>query len=136
MAVSNILALTNGGKNPVKRKTVFVAIAIAGILGGELAMTNVAQAFNMGNMMNPGRWFGNNNNNNNNDDYYDRRYGRYGPYGYGGGPYGYGGGPYGYGGGPYGYGGYPGGGYGRGYPSTIVVNPQPSGGSAASRAPR
>jgi len=82
-----------------------------------LAVTNVTQAFNMGNMMDPGEWF------DNDDDYrYDRYYGgRYGPYGYGGGPYGYGGGPYGYGGSPYGYGGGPYGGYGR--PSTIVVNP-------------
>ena len=70
-----------------------------------LAVTNVTQAFNMGNMMNPGEWFDNN-------DRYDRYYGgRYGPYGYGGGPYG--------------WGGYPG--YGR--PSTIVVNP-PSGTAA------
>jgi hypothetical protein len=86
-----------------------------------LATANVAQAFNMGNMMNPGEWF-----DDDDDDYY--RYGRrgwggYGPYG--GGPYGYGGpyggyGPYGGGYGPYGgYGGY--GGYG--HPSTIVVNP-------------
>ena len=98
-----------------------------------LATANVAQAFNMGNMMNPGEWF------DDDDDYYryDRYYGgRYGgPYGYGGGPYGYGGGPYGWGGGPYGWGGGPyGGGYGH-QPSTIVVNPS-SGGNAAPPAPR
>jgi len=99
-----------------------------------LAVTNVTQAFDMGNMMNPGEWF------DNDDDYrYDRHYGgRYGPYGYGGGPYGYGGGPYGYGGGPYGYGGgpygYGGGPYGYGRPSTIVVNP--SSGTTAPPPPR
>jgi len=93
-----------------------------------LAMTNVAQAFDMGNMMNPGEWF------DNDDDYrYGRGYrGGYGPYGYGGGPYGYGGGPYGYGGGPYGYGGGP---YGYGRPSTIVVNPS-SGTERAAPPPR
>ena len=133
----------------MKRKTILVAAAIAGILGGNLVMVNVAQAFDMGNMMNPGKWFGDND-----DDRYYRRYGGYGygPYGgYGYGPYGgYGGyGPYGGGYGPYGggygpwggYGGYPGyGGYGGGYgqPSTIVVNPQSAGssGSSAPRAPR
>ena len=101
----------------MKRKTILVA-AIAGILGGNLAMVNVAQAFNMGNMMNPGEWF-----DNDDDDRYYRRYGGYGPYGGGYGPYG----------GGYGtYGGY--GGYNRG-PSTIVVNPQPSG-NTAPRPPR
>jgi hypothetical protein len=95
------------------RKTVILSAAA-------LAMgMNAAQAFDFGNMMNPGKWFDNDN---------DHRYGRYGygPYGWGGGPYGYGGGPYGWGG-PYGgYGGYGpygwGGAYG-GRPSTIVVNP-------------
>ena len=79
-----------------------------------LAVTNVTQAFNMGNMMDPGEWF------DNDDDYrYDRYYGgRRGPYGYGGGPYGYGGGPYGY-----------------GRPSTIVVNPS-SGTERAAPPPR
>jgi hypothetical protein len=93
-------------------------------------MVNVAQAFDMGNMMNPGEWFGNDHD----DDYY--RYGYGGPWGYGGyggpwggyGPYGYGGGPWGGGYGPYGYGGY--GGYG-GYPGAIVVNPQQGSGSSA-----
>ena len=94
----------------MKRKTILVA-AIAGILGGNLAMVNVAQAFNMGNMMSPNKWF-----NDNDDDRYYRRYGGYGPYGGGYGPYG-------------GYGG-----YNRG-PSTIVVNPQSSG-NTAPRAPR
>ena len=90
-----------------------------------LATANVAQAFNMGNMMNPGEWF------DNDDDYYrhDRYYGgRYGPYGGGYGPYGGGYGPYGGWGGP--YGGWGGGPYGYGgQPSTIVVNP--SGGNQA-----
>ncbi len=94
-----------------------------------LLMTNVAQAFDMGNMMKPGEWFDNDNDHHR----YGRGYGGYGPYGYGGGPYGYGGGPYGYGGGPYGYGGgpygYGGGPYGYGgyggygQQRTIVVNP-------------
>ena len=83
-----------------------------------LATANVAQAFNMGNMMNPGEWF------DNDDDYYrhDRYYGgRYGPYGGGWvGPYG------GRGGGPYGYG---------GQPSTIVVNPSGSNQAPAPRLP-
>jgi hypothetical protein len=116
----------------MKHKTILVA-AIAGILGGNLAMVNVAQAFNMGNMMSPNKWF----NDNDNDRYYRRyggygRGGGYGPYGGGYGPYGGGYGPYGGGYGPYGGGGY--GGYNRG-PSTIVVNPQPSG-NTAPRAPR
>jgi hypothetical protein len=103
----------------MNRKKIIV-VATGTVLGMSIfAATNVAHAFNMGNMMNPGEWF------DDDDDYY--RYGRggyggYGPYGYGGyGPYGYG--PYGGWGGP--YGGYPGyGGYGGyGQPSTIVVNP-------------
>ena len=81
-----------------------ISIATGTALGvAILTMANVAQAFNMGNMMNPGRWF-----DDDDDDYYryDRYYGgRYGPYG-GYGPYGWGGG-------------YP----GYGQPSTIVVNP-------------
>ena len=92
-----------------------------------LATANVAQAFNMGNMMNPSEWFGDD------DDYYryDRYYGgRYGPYG-GYGPYGWGGGPYGWGGGPYGWGGYP----GYGQPSTIVVNPSSGSEKTAPRLP-
>jgi len=102
-----------------KNRKKIISVATGTALGlAILAGANVAQAFNMGNMMNPGEWF------DDDDDYrYGRGYGgRYGPYGPG--PYGWGG-PYG-GGGPYGYGGYPGygggyGGYGR--PSTIVVNP-------------
>ena len=106
-------------------KKIIISFAAAATLGIAVpAATNVAQAFDMGNMMNPGRWF-----DDDDDRYYGGRYGRYGyggPYGYGGGPYGWGGpyggwggGPYGWGGGP--YGGY--GGYGGGQPSTIVVNP-------------
>jgi len=96
----------------VMRKTIILSAAA-------LAMgMNAAQAFNFGNMMNPGKWF----NDDDHDRYYYGRYGGYGPYGWGGGPYGWGGGgPYGWGGGPYGWGG-PWGGYG-GRPSTIVVNP-------------
>lgn len=87
-----------------------------------LTAVNAAQAFNMGNMMNPSRWF-------NDNDRYDRYHDRYGPYGWGG-PYGWSG-PYG-GYGPHGYGW--GGPYG-GYPSTIVVQP-PGGGEAAAPAQR
>jgi hypothetical protein len=98
----------------VMRKTIILSAAAALAMG-----MNAAQAFNFGNMMNPGKWFGD-------DDHHDRyyRYGGYGPYGWGGGPYGWGGGPYGWGGGPYGWGGgpYGWGGYG-GQPSTIVVTP-------------
>jgi hypothetical protein len=91
-----------------------------------LAVTNVAQAFDMGNMMKPGEWFDNDSDRHR----YGRGYGGYGPYGYGGGPYGYGGGPYGYGGYP-GYGGY--GGYGQ--QRTIVVSPS-SGAEQAAPPPR
>ena len=82
-----------------------ISVATGTVLGmAMLAVTNIAQAFDMGNMMNPGEWF------DNDDDYYryGRGYGGYGPYGGYGGPYG-----------GYGYGGYP----GYGQPSTIVVNP-------------
>ena len=98
--------------NHKKILTLVSSTAVATVL---LGAANVAQAFNMGNMMNPGDWF-----DDDDDDYY--RYGRY--YGRGYGPYGpyggYGGyGPYGGYGGPYGGYGYP----GYGQPSTIVVNP-------------
>ena len=105
-----------------------ISVAMGTALGMVmLGATNVAQAFNMGNMMNPGEWF------DDDDDYYRYgrgRYGGYGPYDYYG-PYGRGYGPYGGWGGP--YGGYPGyGGYGGyGQPSTIVVNPS----SGSDRAP-
>lgn len=118
----------------VMNRIKIISVATGTALGmAILMMTNVAQAFDMGNMMNPGEWF-----DNDNDHYrYDRGYGGYGPYGYGGGPYGYGAGPYGYGAGPYGYGGYPGyggnGGYGQ--QRTIVVNPS-SGAERASTPPR
>ena len=112
-----------------------ISVATGATLGvAMLAVTNVAQAFDMGDMMKPGKWF-------DNDNDHHRRYrdyDDYGPWGYGGGPYGYGGYP-GYGG----YGGYPGyGGYG-GYPGyggygqqrTIVVNPS-SGAEQAAPPPR
>lgn len=121
------------------RRTIISVASVAVLCLADVALLNVAQAFDMGNMMNPSRWFDNDN------DYYDRGYyGGYGPYGYGGGPYGYGGGPwgggpYGYGGGPYGYGGGPWGGgyggYGGGYPSTIVVNPNAGGNTSQQPAP-
>jgi hypothetical protein len=77
-------------------------IATASVL-----LAGTAQAFNMGNMMNPSKWMGGNSNSDRYDDYYG------GPGGYGGGPGYYGGGPGGYGGGPGYYGGGPGG-YGGG----------------------
>lgn len=103
----------------MNQKKIIAGLSGVTLLVGVAAVSNVAQAFDFGNMMNPSRWF-----DSNNDRYYDRGYyGGYGPYGYG--PYGYGG-PYGgpWGGYPgYGGWGYPGyGGYG-GAPSTIVVNP-------------
>ncbi len=76
--------------NRKKILTIVSSTAVATVL---LSAANVAQAFNMGNMMNPGEWF-----DDDDDDYY--RHGRY--YGRGYGPYGGYGGPYG----PYGYGGY------------------------------
>jgi hypothetical protein len=92
------------------------------------------QAFNFGDMMNPGRWMGGGKNR---DRYDDDYYGDYGPYGggpggggpYGGGPYGgYGGGPYG--GGPYGApygGGYGMPGYGApGYMGAPMAAPAPA----------
>jgi hypothetical protein len=115
----------------VIRKTILARLSVAALCAGGILASNVAQAFDFGNMMNPSRWF-------DNDRHYDRDYYRYGgPYGYGpygggwGGPYGYG--PYGGWGGPYGYGGYGGpyGGYGGGYPSTIVVNPGSDSGNDA-----
>ncbi len=84
-----------------KQKLVLYSAMLA-IGGGSLMIMPSAYAFDMGNMMNPSKWMGNNRD----DDYY---YDRYGPYG---GPYGGYGGPYGGYGGPYGYGGYPGYGYG------------------------
>ena len=122
------------------RKTVVSVATLAAMCLADVAVFNAAQAFNIGDMFSPNRWFGSNRS----DRYYDRGYyGGYGPYGYGGGPYGWGGpygggwgGPYGgWGGyGPYGYGGYPGyGGYG-GQPSTIVVNPS-TGSSSSKSAP-
>jgi len=113
-----------------------ISVATGATLGmAILAVTNVAQAFDMGDMMKPGKWFDNDNDHRRYDRDYGG-YGPYGPYGYGGyGPYGYGGyGPYGYGGGPYGYGGYPGyGGYGQ--QRTIVVSPE-SGAERAAPPPR
>jgi hypothetical protein len=84
-----------------------------------LLLANTAHAFDMGNMMNPSKWMGNNRD----DDYYDRRGYGYGGPGWGNPGYGYGGpgwGGYpGYGYGAPGWGGYPGYGYGApgyGYP--------------------
>ena len=117
------------------RKRVLTILSFAVLMLADAATMNIAQAFDMGNMMNPSRWF-------NDNDRYDRGYYRgygYGPYGYGGGPYGpYGGwGGYpgygGWGGGYPGWGGYPG--YGHQAPSTIVVNPSPENSRQAEPAP-
>ena len=88
-------------RNATKR---LIALATVGVIGATLAYTPVSQAFNFGEMMNPGKWMGGN-------DRYDDDWNGDGPYGggpYGGGPYGYGGpGPYGAPGyGPYGAPGY------------------------------
>jgi hypothetical protein len=79
-----------------KMKLTAVVATVSVLLAG------TAQAFNMGNMMNPSKWMGGNSNSDRYDDYYG------GPGGYGGGPGYYGGGPGYYGGGPGGYGGGPG----------------------------
>ena len=80
-----------------------------------LTAAGVGHAFDMGNMMNPSKWFGGGNRDR---DYYGDGYGGGPGYGYGGPGYGYGGPGYGYGG--YGYGGpgygYGGPGYGYGGP--------------------
>jgi hypothetical protein len=122
----------------VKRSRIISLAAVTALALGAVAPAKVLPA-GMFDMMNPGKWFGDD------DDYYGR-YGRYGygPYGYGGGPYGWGGGPYGWGGphggwggpygwggGPYGWGGYPG--YGAG--NTIVVTPKGSDEKSAPRLP-
>lgn len=94
-------------------RTIRPALAALGTAAVLITAAPVALAFNFGDMMNPGRWFGGG------DDYYDDDYydGPYGP-GYGYGPYGGGYGPYGggpYGGGPYGRGPYGAGPYGPGF---------------------
>ncbi len=111
-------------------RTIRPALAALGTAAVLIAVTPVAQAFNFGDFMNPGRWLGGGGD----DDYYD---GGYGP-GYGYGPYGGGYGPYGGGYGPYGgapYGAAP---YGAGYgapvlpPSyTVPAAPAPAGAPAA-----
>jgi hypothetical protein len=91
----------------VKALRFFTTVASVGVLGATFVYTPVSQAFNFGDMMNPGKWMGGGNR----DRYYDDDYGPYGgPWGggpgyggpWGGGPYGYGGGPWGGGYGPYG----------------------------------
>jgi len=87
------------------------ALLSSAFLSLSLLITMPAQAFDMGNMMNPSKWMGGKKDRDRyDDDYYD-----YGPppgYGYGGPGYGYGG-P-GYGGPGYGGPGYGGPGYGYG----------------------
>lgn len=77
-----------------------LAFAAVGTATALLIAAPVAQAFNFGDMMSPGRWFGGNNNDD--DYYYDGPYGA-GPYG---GPYGapFGAPGYGYGYAPGAYG--------------------------------
>lgn len=113
------------------------ALSIAAVLGFA-GYTPVAQAFNFGDMMNPGRWMGGDRDRYD-DDYYDGPYGG-GPwggpgYGYGGYP-GFGGYP-GYGGFPgYGYGGYPGAGYGfPGYGAAPAAAPAPAAPATAAQTP-
>jgi hypothetical protein len=107
------------GDGTVIRKTALSVVSVAVLVFASAATTNVAQAFDFGNMMNPSRWFSDNDRYDR--GYYGRGYGPYGGYGWGG-PYG----PWGWGGGYPGWGGgYPGYGYGHQAPSTIVVNPSP-----------
>jgi hypothetical protein len=96
-------------------------LAAASAIAGSLAYTPVAEAFNFGDMMNPGKWMGGRNRDRY-DDYYDGPgWGYGGPgYGYGGPGYGYGGPGYGYGGPGYGYGAP---GYGYGAPAVAPVAP-------------
>lgn len=116
-------AFQNRGLYIVSNKRLVILGTLLAVAAGNLAIAPSAYAFNMGNMMNPGKWF--DNNRYDDDDYYYDRYGPYGgPYGYGGGPYGGWGGPYG-GYGPYGYG-YPGYGYGApGYQQQQSSEPPP-----------
>jgi hypothetical protein len=89
----------------VNKRSLIIVSSMLAVGGGSLAVMPSAYAFDMGNMMNPNKWFDGNKDRYRDDYYYDRydRYG-YGPYGGGwGGPYGYGA-PYGYGYPGYGYG--------------------------------
>jgi hypothetical protein len=81
-----------------------------------LTTSGISYGVDLGNMINPSKWFGGNKNR---GDYYDDRWGGPG-YGYGGPGYGYGGPGYGYGGPGYGYGGP---GYGYGAPGYGSGNP-------------
>jgi len=110
---------------PMKILSVSSLVAVVAFTG----YVPPVQAFNFGDMMNPGRWMGGGKNRDRYDDYGD--YGDYGPYGggpWGGGPYG--GGPYGGYGGPYGgYGapGYGAPGYGvPGYMGAPMAAPAPA----------
>jgi hypothetical protein len=99
-----------GMTNKATLKRAVLVVCSAAMLTG----AGVGHAFNIGNMMNPSKWFGGGNRDR---DYYD--YGGPG-YGYGGPGYGYGGPGYGYGGPGWGYGapgyGYGAPGYGYGAP--------------------
>jgi len=104
----------------ILRRAVILTFSIVMVTG-----SGISYAFDMGNMMNPSKWFGGNRDRDR-GDYYDDRWGGpgygYGApgYGYGGPGYGYGAPGYGYGGPGYGYGapgyGYGGPGYGYGAP--------------------
>ena len=119
-----------GGNDPVSRKATrfLTALAVVGTIGTAIGYAPVSQAFNFGDMMNPGKWMGGGDRYDDWDDYGPGPYG--GPYG-GPGPYGppgygpYGGGPYG--GGPYGIGPR----YGApGYPGALGYRPAPPAPSA------
>ena len=109
----------------MSKKNLIAYTALVTLGCSSLTFMQSAHAFNLGNMMNPSKWFGSSSDRRYRDDYYyDRYYG--GPYGYGRG-YGPGWGGYGPGWGGYpGYGGYgPGwGGYGYGYPGYAVPQTQ------------
>jgi hypothetical protein len=104
-----------------------IALGALGVVGATTVYAPIAQAFNFGDMMNPGRWMGGGRD----DDWDDYGPGPYGGGPYGGGPWGPGyggpGGPYGpgaYGPGPYGAGPYGAPGYG-GAPAAAPAAPAP-----------
>lgn len=105
-----------------------LTLTALGVVGATLVYAPVGQAFNFGDMMNPGRWMGGG------SDRYDDDWNDYGPGSYGGGPYG----PGGFGGGPYGapYGPGPApyyGGYGApGYAAPAPAAPAPAAAKSSS----
>lgn len=112
-------------------KMILKRAAILGFCMAALTGSGTGYAFDMGNMMNPSKWFGGNKDH---GDYYGDRWGGPG-YGYGGPGYGYGGPGYGYGVPGYGYGapayGYGAPGYGYGAPGYGYGAPGQAGTGAA-----